>query len=167
MKNLKLIILLLIATNSLLGCKKKGGGSKDNTYYLKATVDGTLIESSASIDGTINKQGNNLGIYGRYDGNVAGLDINLTQFTGPGTYALTPASDLTRPLLGSGIYRIDKTSRENHIFSTALNNGSGKVVVTSYENNILSGTFEFKGYNTSGELKTVSNGSFRVKLKVN
>jgi hypothetical protein len=167
MRTLKLIVFILTATVTLFGCKKKAGGAKNDTYYFKATVDGVVKESSTSIDANISKDGKLLGIYGRYGGNVAGFDINITQFTGPGTYIMTPASDLSKPLVGIGIYREDNNPRENHIYSTSLDNGTGKVIVTSYENNIISGNFEFKGLSQIGTSKTVTNGSFRAKLVVN
>lgn len=155
-----------MATATQFACRKKGvGGANGDTYYLNATVDG-VAKNSTSISGNISRDGKLLGVFGRYGSNVEGFDINITQFTGPGTYILTPASDLSRPLVGAGIYREDKTPRENYIYSTTLDNGTGKVIVAAFENNIVSGTFEFKGVSQIGGVKTVASGSFKAKLKV-
>lgn len=173
MKNLKLIALILMATATLFGCRKKGvGGAKDDTYYFKANVNGALKESRLSLTGEIGEGDVNdpslaVSIYGNFVSGQSGgegLEMHIFQYTGLGTYILTPVSDHSRPNLGNGTYREATEPRQNYIFSSSLDGGTGKIIVTTFENNIISGTFEFKGVSPVGTSRTVTNGSFKVKL---
>ncbi|RYD72479.1 MAG: hypothetical protein EOP53_21850 [Sphingobacteriales bacterium] len=172
MKNLKLIALFLAFIS--FGCSKKGnGGEQTGQYFIKAKVEGALKECSAGIAGTkttIDNLGVVISLNGRYGSDPAfgGFDLSISGFKGVGTYLMGPGTIDVYPAIA--LYRWDgKTPPENYIYSSGGKNCSGKMVVTSYANNIIKGTFEFTGRNNdgnTGETKTVTNGSFEVKLNI-
>jgi hypothetical protein len=172
MKNLKLTALFLALIS--FGCTKKGGGGDlTGQYFIKAKVEGAQKVCTVGIAGTrttIANIGAVISLNGRYGSDPAygGFDLSISAFKGIGTYLMGPGTIDVYPAVA--LYRWEgMTPTENYIYSSGGKNCSGKVVVTSYENNIIKGTFEFTGRNndgTNGETKTVTDGSFEVKLNV-
>ncbi|MNY12412.1 hypothetical protein D3C86_1454920 [compost metagenome] len=144
------------------GCKKKGGGSKSDTYYFRGRADGALMASTSGITGSLRTSPvSQLTLFGRYgaETNFGGFDLSLIPFNGPGTY---PLGRMEQSL---GLFRLDKQPLANYVYSSATEGSSGSVIVTSFSNNVVRGKFEFTAKNNLGESKTVTEGEFEVKVE--
>lgn len=88
-----------------------------------------------------------------------GLDLFLMPFTGKGTYNLGGNN------ISIGQYYLTADGNANNAYSTAGTAlGIGKVVVNSYTNGVVNGTFEFTAANSNGGSKKVTNGSFSCRV---
>ena len=160
MNSFKIILLFLALV--FLGCSKKNPDSSAGTIYLSATVDGE-VKNYEVITGGYNRKVGIVSFHSRAGsaGNMHGFDITIFPFKDqPGTFNVAEPN-----LMGVCLYRTTDSQPEKNIYSSAANKGSGKVTVTAYANGIITGTFEFKGANENGEVKTVSAGKFQVKLE--
>lgn len=156
MKTINISLLVLVAV-VLCSCKKKENADSSNTTFMKAVVDGIAITCDAT-SGAYNKKDKILSFYGRQADNKGGFDFNIFPFTGEtGTYVLT-----TNNKSYVALYRTSDTVPENNIYSSVY--GSGELVITSYENNVVTGTFKMVLVNEKGVKKTISNGEFKAKV---
>ena len=155
-------ILLPFLVLVFFGCSKKNPDSSGGTTYLSATVDGE-IKNYEVITGGYNRKDGIVSLHSRAGsvGNMHGFDITIFPFKEQaGTFNVGEPN-----LMGVCLYRLSDSQPEKNIYSSAANRGSGKVVVTAYANGMITGTFEFKGANENGEVKTVSAGKFQVNLE--
>jgi hypothetical protein len=168
MKKLSLIICLLAVstlmfTIVLFGCSKKSGEEEETSqFYFKAKVDGKIIESK-TVTGSYSKNPNHLSLYGRLANpdQQGGFDIEIFPFAGVGTY-LMKVQTIDNTL---GVLRINKEPLANYVYSSNVKGCSGKVVITSYDNGIIKGTFEFTAASKTSEKKSVTEGSFEIKVE--
>jgi hypothetical protein len=150
----QLLAALLFSTLLFTACKKSddntGGGSGAN--FMRGKVDGTLYNSTLAIDGSLNS--GVLGLGGRW--NPGGFTFAITNFTGVGTYNFGPGNMHTA-IVTMGLNQAD-TYTANPVL------GSGSLVVTSYANKVVKGTFSFTGRNNANAAKSVTEGEFQVTL---
>jgi hypothetical protein len=161
MKNIKSLILLFLLTTVGLGaCQKdivfvegSGPGSTTppvNTVMMSTKVNGNLVNcdlATAQFDqssGTLQV----IGIKGQ-----EAFTFTFQNFKGVGTYN---AADFT-----------SFANYTNGIADPLVNSffaDSGTIKITSTANNFIKGTFEFNATNTVGDVKTITEGVFTIKL---
>jgi len=165
MKNIKSLLLLLIITSfGFSSCQKDivfvegsgPGGTKPTTYTTKmsAKVDGVLVDCEFAYaqqftnpDGTKDIQ-----IHGSKS--VQAFILDLQNFKGVGSYN---AADLT----SSATYVAGITDA----FGDSYLSESGTIKITTYNSKVIIGTFEFKGPNDIGTIKTITEGQFVISLE--
>ena len=93
------------------------------------------------------------------DNSGKGFMLRLSTYTGAGTYSLGFGN-----IANTATY-IGGTSMGEQ-YSTAYQGTSGSITVTSDNNEVIEGTFEFVGkVNNTSSAVTVSNGKFKVKFQ--
>lgn len=127
--------------------------------FIKADFDGELKEwNGAMVTALEVDTFNGIIIQGIKTTNLSDIEqisMALAGFDGVGTY--TNGSVESSQLVSYSVASTDTTFR-----SISIN---GEVVVTSYENSVIEGTFEFTLNNmVSKEATEVKNGSFQAKL---
>src|ERR1017187_6355312 len=155
-KNILFISFLSVLCMALLvSCAKKNttpAGNNNNSYTstFTATINGSHYTATA-VSGII--RSGVVSIVSANAGDSIGFNILLT-YTSPGTYQL---NNSINP--GQLVYINNKTSNTYH--ST-----SGNIVVTSYANNVMIGTFQGYCLNTGAAQDSVSvtNGAFNIYI---
>ena len=151
MKNLKFVLLAIVAVLTF-SCSSSGGASSSDSTYIRFRVNGgseismanpgTVTSMMASISATEN----------------SGSDIRAIFFTIPvaastGAHAITNASgsDLTA-------YSADYSVGDVYVNATG-----GTFTITSIGSEYMEGTFSFTGVDSgTGETYNITNGTFRV-----
>lgn len=157
-----IIILLCSVSLGITGCKKSVNGKiADGADFIKAKVDGRATATIAQ-GGQLNKISNFIMFSGT--SNVGNGDRFLFSFAPRpgfvGTYPINQDSNFN--VLAQ--YASSDTDPDQFYSSTPK--GSGSLQITSFEGNVLKGTFQFKANNQSDAVKTISEGSFQVKLEI-
>lgn len=164
MKNIKSLLLLIILTPfGFSACQKDivfvegsgPGGTLPPSYTTKmsAKVDGVLVQCEfataqeyVDIDGKKILQINGLK-------NPQGFTLTWQNFKGVGTYN---AADLTS--YGSYVSGIADPLTDSYFAE------SGVIKITTYNNKVIIGTFEYKAANANGVVKTITEGQFVISL---
>ncbi|MDQ7949488.1 MAG: DUF6252 family protein [Pedobacter sp.] len=169
MKNLRSIFFILMLLGiDISSCQKPidfvhgsgpGNGSSGSTAktgvsFIKAKINGTLLECSGTsgalaviMQNTAN--GTVMQISG-FKGNQ-GFTLLLNNYKGAGTFDLGN--------LDIGAYISDFTSLDG-----VYNSTSGKVVISYADDKTVRGTFTFVGENVPGQQKTITEGSFDIAI---
>jgi hypothetical protein len=149
-KNLfKLSFLAVLGITLLASCAKKTTAPPSNNPAMSATVNGTSW-TAANVAASLNS--GSVLVSGASAGSYPNLGLIISS-TAPGTYQLS------------------STGNNGILYSKDANNSyastSGSIVVTSYSNNIISGTFSGSCTNMSGgsDVLTITNGSFTAKVQ--
>lgn len=164
MKNLKsLLLLIILSIFGFSACQKDivfvegsgPGGTLPPSYTTKmsAKVDGVLVQCEfatsqeyVDFDGKKILQINGLK-------NPQGFTLTWQNFKGVGTYN---AADLTS--YGSYVAGIANPLADSYFAK------SGVLKVTTFNNKVIIGTFEYKAANADGVVKTISEGQFEISL---
>jgi hypothetical protein len=120
---------------------------------LTAKVDGSDFD--ANVAAQASGGGGVLSIMGS---NMVGRAINITlsSYTGPGTYAFGGLANTS-----SALWQETLTSEGG--FSTFGGPaGIGEIVITSDDGTTVEGTFFFTGRNSTGDTRSVTEGTFTV-----
>lgn len=159
MKNNLLIIIFLLLIACFAACSKGGNNTApipprkpDSTVIMYANVD-SLTWAADSVSGLLIPLGNDSGHYNlsitakKYGGgNNSVMMLYITNYTGMGTYSISP------PVVSATFY----SGSARHY---AL---SGQINVTNDSTADLQGTFNFVADSSTG--MNVSNGYFRFPL---
>lgn len=155
-RNYLLIIVILIAGITVSSCKKTDTGNPAGNGSITLKVDGTSWNASLSVQavntsGVINVTGS--------DSNAKQAAITLYGVTTTGTYKVGPNGSNPGNMLRwtEGIGQTDTYSATNVI-------GSGTVTVDKLSDTEISGTFQFEGYSTLQNKKTITEGKFSAKF---
>lgn len=155
MKILFKTIAILSLSILLFNCGSDGDNNddedKEETYFVKAKIDDVNFTSDFPI--TQNNT-NALSITAQNSDNTVLLQIHIVDFNGSGTY--TSGSNVDNEnsfiILSEGTWLTDKDY------------GTGTITINKNGKH-LTGTFSFSAFNVlSSNTKTITNGSFKVKL---
>lgn len=170
--NKTILLLMAVIAISMTSCSKDDDGGDDpagGTGTFSAKVDG---DTFTSLEGTVAGQLTNAGptkvlAISAGTSQSENLQMVVTTFDGVGTY------DLNFTNIGTYSYLPDPSNPDPNsvvIFSTANGQSSnGQLKVSSYEGNVVKGTFSFTGYNLDNlsQSVTVSDGQFNIEVTVN
>lgn len=171
-------ILLFITALSfgIISCSKDddgGGGGSAAQGTITATVDGhrmTTMQITTLAD--ISNQGNFkiLSLQGNDSGNQPNraLSFNIIGYEGPGTYEIGQLGATTSlaQYIEVTVDPNNPTDIETNAWTTGLDaNTVGEMKVSEETDTHIIGTFHFKGKSEDGTVKTISEGSFNVKLQ--
>ncbi|MDX1461929.1 MAG: DUF6252 family protein [Marinirhabdus sp.] len=167
MKLFKNITLLLFMSLAVVGCNKSDDDGGDDpqvtTGTFTASVDGN---SFTGIQGTVVAQSSsgNMAISGGTSASE-NLQMIIIGFDGVGTYPLNFTN------IGTYSYLPDPNNPDPTtvvVYTTvgdAMGN-NGEVNVSSFDGNIIKGTFSFEAFNLDNMSDTVSvtNGQFEIEV---
>ncbi len=149
-RNLILVMLLVFGV-AMSSCKKDEesanpitSSGKLSLKYAGTSWNASLAVKSINTNGVINVTGS--------DSEARQESVLLINVTAPGTYQITAASGYQ--LRWTEGLNPDQTYLANGIL------GSGSITVTEISNSSIKGTFAFEGYNTSGAIKSITDGVF-------
>jgi len=157
MRRLFIVIPVLLFC-SFPACKKAPGPANgnsvqpnnnlDSTVSISATVNGAIWQTDSAFGQLVQYSGNDSGVANllitatnKSNGNITTITFNLTNFTGPSTYKISPPVNMATYYIGN----------QRHL---AL---QGVIVVTSDTGYALRGTFNF-----TADTISVANGVFNV-----
>lgn len=160
MKIFKFAFFSLMLATSLLSCKKdSNNNSATGNGTMTAKVDGASFTAGLAVTATITATTPKVCAFAG-TGSDGQININLGNYTGPGTYSIGSSSPTN-----AAIYTL--TASPFTAYSANMVLGSGTVTITSDTGGYLEGTFSFSASNNSGGTmvtKNVTDGSFRIKL---
>ena len=140
----KLIIFCVLSIGLLMSCTKKPDNKPASTAPMSATINGTAW-TAASVTGK-NKTGDVEVAGTASDGSEMGLKMTTTA---PGTYTV----DATNTAI---LY--SKNASTNYVAV------SGTIVISSFSNGVMTGTFSGSAPNltNSSDVAAITTGSFTV-----
>ena len=158
MKTKNLLILLSLAIVITLGsCNSNDdtGNPAGSNGSITLTVDGSSWNASLSVQavnsgGVVNVTGS--------DSNAKQAGITLYGANGPGTYKVGPNGIQGNMLRWTEGLAAEQTYQASFVI------GSGTIVVDKLDDTEISGSFEFTGYNTNQNTKTITEGKFSAKF---
>jgi len=158
MKTRNVLLLILFTGFLFTSCKKTNddNGNPSGNGSMNLKVDGTAWSASLSVqavntNGVINITGS--------DSKAKQAAVVLYQATSTGTYKVGPngsnPGNMLRWTEGTG-------QTDTYIANNLL--GSGTVTIDKLTATEVSGTFQFEGYSTTQNKKTITEGSFSAKF---
>ncbi len=154
LKSHSLFAMAIVAIMAIAACGEIFG-TQDN--YLKATIGGEVKEWNGAlvnalevdtINGVLIQAIKTSGL-----SNLEQINLGLANFDGAGTYTI----DLESSNLGTYSY----TGTDSTYKSIT---SSGSIMVSTYENSIMEGTFTLTLVDDQKNSIAVENGSFKVKV---
>ena len=172
MKTFKKTILVLIAVVavSLTSCKKDddgGGGGDAASGTLKAKVDGSSYTSEPSL--TMAVQTNSGGTSSLFitANTMNGRNITLSingGFEGVGTYEIGGGANI---FVNATYVEVDASNpTDAQTWSAPFDDTvAGEISISEISDTSVKGTFNFKGKNSDGSFKNITEGSFNVNFQ--
>jgi Family of unknown function (DUF6252) len=167
MKTMKNVLIIFLMSLTVMACNKSDDDGGDDpqvaTGTFKAQVDGASFEG---IEGTVVAQVNSgtLSISGGTS-DSENLQMIIVSFDGTGTYPLNFTN------LGTYSYLPDPSNPDPNtvvVYTTVgdATGNNGELKVSSYDGNIIKGTFTFTGFNLDDMSDTVSvtSGQFEIEV---
>lgn len=149
-----LILLVACCFVVLTGCSSSDNSTNTtSTYSMKAKIDGAAFDATALVSGVYTH--NSLTVIGKASD---GRQISLV-FSGPAagkTYTMTDAGESGATLMMSA------TVTDSYFAGNGV--GTGSITITAFSSTEASGTFTFSCINGSMGTKSVTEGTFKVKL---
>ncbi|WP_157097995.1 hypothetical protein [Niabella ginsenosidivorans] len=181
---MKKVFLLMAVATLLFSCSKKDGNaaSGENGFYMKGTFDGKEMDCGNYLAGHLNHINNGNGttsvqliLDGRWyntpspsPSDIGGYELVINNFPEKtGTYLMAPSGQYVYESHGLLWISMDEASENTNIYGTVGDGIRGKTFIESFIDNIVAGTFEFKGKNNNSGTKSVTKGSFRMKYDIN
>ncbi|AFL81298.1 hypothetical protein Aeqsu_1819 [Aequorivita sublithincola DSM 14238] len=170
--NKTILVLMAVLAISLTSCSSDDDGGEDpsgGTGTFSAKVDETTF---TSLEGTVAGQLTSSGptkvlAISAGTSKSENLQMIVTTFDGVGTY------DLNFTNIGTYSFLPDPSNPDPNtvvIYSTANGQPSnGQLKVSSYEGNVVKGTFSFTAYNLNNTSQSVSvtEGEYNIEVVVN
>jgi Family of unknown function (DUF6252) len=155
-------LLLLLTILLFAGCEETTGPGDTSAGTVAAAIDGSPYASTRANATFAGGVLNIMSVQERYGEEYYRIDLNINRVNVPGTYQLGALSG------NSGHCRLEGSGVDYYTPLLALNEASGKVVVTQIDSNSVAGTFEFIAFVNAGappdKSVRVSQGSFDVKI---
>ena len=123
---------------------------------MTCKVNGTAWTASLAVVATEN--GAIVSVSGS-DSNAHQLQINVTNFSGIGTY------QLGGPMTNTNAGRWTEGIGQDQTYSTMLGMGTGTFEVTDYGNNMIKGTFSFTAKNMTQVEVSITDGIFEATFQ--
>jgi hypothetical protein len=146
----RLSLIALMAAAFFASCAKPASPDPapvNNTPALKATIDGTAF-AATTVSAQMNQGLVNIGGPDASNNSI----VLMFPSKSPGTYTLTSSGGTNE-----GAIICSKNG-------TSYYSSSGSIVVTSYANSIIKGTFQGIVESMSGGKSTITNGTFTANL---
>lgn len=168
---------IVIAGLLLTGCSKNDGGP-DNTsakYYFSAKIDGVKKESEKKEIYGMHAQvlytegiGNQLLVSGRWRTSttdpkeLGGIDLLVQPFPKQkGTFPVGISSSFNVISYWVDMSPVDENE---DVYSTEQPGVAGKIVIESFSNGEIRGTFESTAKNENGKMVKITDGSFYMPV---
>jgi hypothetical protein len=166
-KSITKFALLLISSFLFLNCSSDD--DNDDSFnssdgFIIANVEGSSFEalsdnsSDLVVASKIEQRDQTVLLIQGVNNRIKSIVLSVVEYEGSGTYSFS----IDGPPNGT----IAQYTNEERAWSTANENGgSGTILVTTDNDDEISGSFEFVGIEVGNEsTRTVTNGSFRVKF---
>ncbi len=172
MKTIKKTILVLMAVVavSLTSCKKDddgGSGGNAASGTVKAKVSGAGYTSEPMLTSAVQSSGGGTNSLMITSNTMNGKNITLTisgGFDGVGEYTIGGGANV----FVSGSYtEVDVNNpTDAQVWQAPFDDTvAGKINISEVTSTAVKGTFNFKGKNTNGTFKDVTEGSFNVNFQ--
>ena len=145
---------LITFTFLLAACVKElPPGTEKN--FMRARIDGVLYECDLSVQGS--RKHDTLGLVGFWQP-VRGFNFVLMNYRGPGTYRAGNGDN--------NLFLLTKGFSADDTFQADRRQGNeNEMIIHTDNNNLLKGTFRFRGISMNGFGKSITEGSFEIKLQ--
>ncbi|MDO5104785.1 DUF6252 family protein [Capnocytophaga sp.] len=153
----KTFYLSVFALLALIFSCSKNENSQNESYYFRATVNGTKVEASKHHVSVFEKTLRIFGVWG--SNSTEGIAFSIQKFTS--TTGSISINYPTENIENQAKYHKDYTSVDEH---NHYGNTLGNLTITELTAKTIKGTFAFTAKNQKGDVVTVTDGEFFLPL---